>query len=342
MSPSPRTMLTRAALATLLACAFAWPESVWAQDQQFTQFNAAPTSFNPAYAGVSGQARLASLYRAQWTALPQAFTGFHLAYDRPSLDKRMGYGFLLSNEQAGAGSLNRIQFMGQAAHNLRLGRRMNLRTGMQLGFGARSIDMTNLVFMDQILRDNADVSLEQGLGMGTQYMDMGAGFMLLTRRVWFGASANHLTSPNVSLNPSLPEKLAVLYTGHGGARIQLARGPKGRFRRDVIVSWKYMQQGGRNQLDVGAYYDLTMFTLGLWYRGLPVQQGADGSMDVDALSFVFGFGNRDFKMGYSYDITLNRLGLLGTAGSHEFSVKYFWDVSRRRDPRPPYHPCVEY
>ena len=103
-----------------------------------------------------------------------------------------------------------------------------------------------------------------------------------------------------------------------------------------------MQQGDRNQLDVGAYYDMNLFTLGVWYRGLPVQAAADGSMDVDALSFVFGFGNRDFKMGYSYDITLNRLGVLGTAGSHEFSVKYFWDVARRRDPRPPYHPCVEY
>jgi type IX secretion system PorP/SprF family membrane protein len=337
-----RMILVRAGLSALVTCILIWGNAAIAQDQQFTQFNAAPTSFNPAYAGVSGQARLASIYRAQWTALPQAFTGFHMAFDRPTLDKRMGYGFLLSNEQAGAGSLNRFQFLGQAAHNLRLGRRVNLRTGMQLGFGARSIDMTQLVFMDQILRDFADVSLEQGLGRGTQYMDMGAGFMLLTRRFWFGASANHLTSPNVSLNPALPEKLDALYTGHGGARIQMARGPRGRFRRDVVISWKYMQQGDRNQLDVGAYYDLTMFTLGLWYRGLPVQESADGSMDVDALSFVFGFGNRDFKMGYSYDITLNRLGLLGTAGSHEFSVKYFWDVSRRRDPRPPYHPCVEY
>ena len=331
-----------AAYAVVLACLCTSGTVAHAQDQQFTQFNAAPTSFNPAYAGVSGKARLASLYRAQWTGLPQAFTGFHLAYDRPSLDKRMGFGFLLSNEQAGAGALNRIQFVGQASHNLRLGRRLNLRTGMQLGFGARSIDMTNLVFMDQILRDFADVSVEQGLGVGTQYMDMGAGFMLLSRRMWFGASANHLTSPDVSLNPALPEQLAVLYTGHGGARIQLARGPRGRFRRDVVVSWKYMQQGDRNQLDVGAYYDMNLFTLGVWYRGLPVQTAADGSMDVDALSFVFGFGNRDFKMGYSYDITLNRLGVLGTSGSHEFSVKYFWDVARRRDPRPPYHPCVEY
>ena len=331
-------------LATAFLAVALWVSSgtSFGQDQQFTQFNAAPTSFNPAYAGVSGQARLATLYRAQWTGLPQAFTAFHMAYDRPTLDKKMGFGFLMSNEQAGAGALNRFQFMGQAAHNLRLGRRTNLRTAMQLGFGGRSIDMSRLTFMDQLLRDNAAVSLEQGIGQGTQFMDMGAGFMLLRRRFWMGASANHLTQPNVSLNPDRPEQLSVLYVGHGGARIHLARGPRGRFQRDVIVSWKYMQQGQSNQLDLGMYYDMTLFTLGLWYRGLPVQKAADGSLDMDALSFVFGFGNRDFKMGYSYDITLNKLGILGTSGTHEFSLKYLWDVSRRRDPRPPYHPCVEY
>ena len=342
MHSAIRTLIARSMASVMLVGVCMLGTTASAQDQQFTQFNAAPTSFNPAYAGVSGKARLASLYRSQWTALPQAFTGFHLAYDRPTLDKRMGFGFLLSNEQAGAGALSRMQLMAQAAHNLRLNRRMNLRMGMQLGFGARSIDMGGLVFMDQILRDNAATSIEQGIGGGRQYVDMGAGFLLLSRRVWFGASANHLTSPNISLNPDYPEQLAMLMSAHGGARIQLVRGPRGRFRRDLIVSWKYMHQGQRNQLDVGAYYDLSMFTLGVWYRGVPVQKAVDGSLDVDALSFVFGFGNRDFKMGYSYDITLNRLGALGTAGTHEFSVKYFWDVSRRRDPRPPYHPCVDY
>ena len=69
-----------------------------------------------------------------------------------------------------------------------------------------------------------------------------------------------------------------------------------------------MQQGDRNQLDVGAYYDLSLFTLGVWYRGLPVQKPRWEAWMWTHLSFVFGFGNRDFKMGYSYDITLNRLG----------------------------------
>ena len=119
-----------------LVCAMTSFSVLHAQDQQFTQFNAAPTSFNPAYAGVSGQARLVSLYRAQWTALPQAFTGLHIAFDRPTLDKKMGFGFLLSNEQAGGGAPNRRQFMVQPAHKLRPGRRLNLRTGMQMGLGA--------------------------------------------------------------------------------------------------------------------------------------------------------------------------------------------------------------
>jgi hypothetical protein len=57
-------------LATMFVALLFAPQSWRAQDQQFTQFNAAPTSFNPAYAGVSGQARLATLYRAQWTSLP--------------------------------------------------------------------------------------------------------------------------------------------------------------------------------------------------------------------------------------------------------------------------------
>ena len=247
MHSAIRTLIARSMASAMLVGVCMLGTTASAQDQQFTQFNAAPTSFNPAYAGVSGKARLASLYRSQWTALPQAFTGFHLAYDRPTLDKRMGFGFLLSNEQAGAGALSRMQLMAQAAHNLRLNRRMNLRMGMQLGFGARSIDMGGLVFMDQILRDNAATSIEQGIGGGRQYVDMGAGFLLLSRRVWFGASANHLTSPNISLNPDYPEQLAMLMSAHGGARIQLVRGPRGRFRRDLIVSWKYMHQGQRNQ-----------------------------------------------------------------------------------------------
>jgi hypothetical protein len=93
---------------------------------------------------------------------------------------------------------------------------------------------------------------------------------------------------------------------------------------------------------LGAYYDLNVMTVGVWYRGIPViQQAADGSIDIDAVSFVFGFGNKMWRMGYSYDLTLSKLGIATSGGSHEISLKYLWDV-RKKDGPPTYHPCVDY
>ena len=174
----------------------------------------------------------------------------------------MGFGFLLSNEQAGAGSLNRIQFMGQAAHNLRLGRRLNLRTGMQLGFGARSIDVTNLVFTDQLLRDNT--TRIGGARPGGRNAVHGHGGRLYAvvpaRLVWrfcqpFG-HAQRRPEPGLARAPG-----GVVHWARRRAH-RLARGPQA-VPSDVVLSWKYIQQGDRNQLDVGAY----RFSLFTWAFG---------------------------------------------------------------------------
>jgi hypothetical protein len=76
-----------------------------AQDMRFTQYNAIPMSLNPAYAGASDQSRLITAYRNQWSALPQAYTGWHVAHDWYQRDIRSGFGILISNELAGSGAL---------------------------------------------------------------------------------------------------------------------------------------------------------------------------------------------------------------------------------------------
>ena len=44
----------------------------WSQDLRYTQYNAIPTSVNPAFAGSLDDARLATVYRNQWAAMPGA------------------------------------------------------------------------------------------------------------------------------------------------------------------------------------------------------------------------------------------------------------------------------
>jgi len=53
----------------------------WAQDLRYTQYNAIPTSINPAFAGSLDEARLVSVYRNQWAAMPGAYVGWHVAAD---------------------------------------------------------------------------------------------------------------------------------------------------------------------------------------------------------------------------------------------------------------------
>ena len=64
-----------------------------AQDPQFTQFYAAPTYLNPAFAGTTTQSRISGNYRLQWPGIPGAFRVENIAFDRylPSINSGMGF-----------------------------------------------------------------------------------------------------------------------------------------------------------------------------------------------------------------------------------------------------------
>ena len=50
---------------------------------------------------------------------------------------------------------------------------------------------------------------------------------------------------------------------------------------------------------------------------MPFGHTIEGGADVDAVSAIVGYGQDNWKVGYSYDITLSTLGLSTTGGSHE-------------------------
>jgi hypothetical protein len=127
---------------------------------RFTQYNAIPTSLNPAYAGASEHSRLVTAYRNQWSALPQAYTGWHVAHDWYQRDIRSGFGILISNELAGSGALRNARAAFQYAYEIPLGGGRRIRPALQAAVGNRSIDMSRLTFSDQLVRGGAATSIE--------------------------------------------------------------------------------------------------------------------------------------------------------------------------------------
>lgn len=159
---------------------------------------------------------------------------------------------------------------------------------------------------------------------------MATGGLIFNPKYWFGVAVHHLNQPNESLYPDriglLPRRISV----HGGWRFQAGSG--GLYRKNgkaVLVAFNYRQQAEFSQLDLGAYLELNPVVFGIWYRGLPgLKSNGYGYLNHDAIAVMAGVGNKYFRFGYSYDITVSQLSLGATAGAHELSLSYEWANKR--------------
>jgi hypothetical protein len=67
--------------------------------------------------------------------------------------------------------------------------------------------------------------------------------------------------------------------------------------------------------------------LGAWYRGVPIQKSVDGTSGTrESVVALLGYRKDNFSVGYSYDITISKLGM-PSGGSHELSLAYLFDLN---------------
>lgn len=303
---------------------------VAAQDPQFTQFYAAPTYLNPAFAGTTTQSRISGNYRLQWPGIPGAFRVENIAFDRylPSINS--GMGFLMTREKMGTGGLQNLTFGYQYAYEARITRELFFRPALQFGFTQRSINFGDLIFNDQLIRPDGVATLENPILDPVTFFDLSGGAILNTSTWWLGFSAHHLNEPDESLYGNNPAFLFRRYSLHGGYRLKLRKKFK-HSRTYAVAAFNYRAQGDFDQLDAGAYLELDPFVFGIWYRSLPIKSNREGYFNHDAINMVVGFHAGSYKFGYSYDITVSPLNVGQSAGSHELSLSYAW--ANKRDPR---------
>ena len=290
-----------------------------AQDPQFTQFYANPLYLNPAFAGTARCPRVVLNYRNQWPALTGTFVTTSASYDQ-NVDGLMGgLGLLVTNDQAGKGTLNTTTVSGIYSYQQAISRKFSLKVGFQATYFQKSLDWTKLTFGDQIDPRRGFVYNTQDVPRGGQVgnADFSAGVLGYSDVYFIGFSAHHLTEPNESLivgTSKLPMKL----TAHAGAAIPLGmNGKYGEARTRISPNILYQQQAAFRQLNLGLYVDHGPITAGVWYR------------TRDAFIALIGFQTDKFKFGYSYDVTTSKL-TTATAGSHEISMQLQFNCKPKR------------
>lgn len=317
-----------------------------AQDPQFTQFYAAPTYLNPAFAGTLDDNRFVMNYRHQWPAVSGAFVTHNASYDQYISGIKSGIGVLFTHDRAGTGALTRTNIAVQYAYEFQLNRKVSVRPAVQIGIGQRSLNFNRLTFGDQLLRNNAPGSIDpdivQFADQNVLYPDFGTGALLYSDKFWFGLSAHHINRPNESLLQK-DSRLPVRYSMHGGYRLRINERYYNKPTQHLVTAFNYRSQGDFDQLDVGVYYEYDPVTFGIWYRGLPgIKQSTSNYTNHDALALMLGIEIKKFYIGYSYDITISNLAV-NTGGSHEISVMAkFAGKRRKKKTRQRLIPCAKF
>jgi type IX secretion system PorP/SprF family membrane protein len=294
----------------------------YAQDMHFTQYYAAPLYLNPAFTGANTCSRGTLTYRNQWPGISKTYKSFLVSGDHFFSKQRLGVGLLVGNDEAGTAQLKRSIIVPSIAYELTLNRSTSIRFGVQPGIGMRSVNYSKFLFGDQIARGDNSASVENMI-KSKVYFDANAGALLYNSDYYLGVSLFHLNRPNESLLDD-KSRLPIKFSVQGGFSYKLS--PE-RMRdklkeKNLSMAFHVRGQNKFDQMDIGLYYSQYVFTLGLWYRGIPVLKAyKPGYANNDAIAAIVGYKMDRISIGYSYDFTVSKL-FSYTRGAHEITLGY--------------------
>ncbi len=281
-----------------------------AQDPTFTQFYSNPVYLNPALAGSSGCPRVALNYRNEWPQLSGNYVTYAAAYDSYFKNISGGVGLIALHDVQGQGTIQTSMLGASYSNYLKVNRKFRLMFGAQAAYYQKYLDWSKLTFGDMIdprrgfIYQTGDVPRGNGR---RGFFDVSAGIVGFSKNFYFGAAFHHLNRPDESMILG-QSKLPIKITGHLGANIKL--GQRGRYSSTTFLSPNiiYQNQNGFQQLNIGAYLKYESFTIGAWYR------------NKDAFIMTVGINTDNYRIGYSYDLTVSQLGNGVSGGSHEVSL----------------------
>lgn len=281
-----------------------------AQDPSFTQFYANPIYLNPALAGSTGCPRIVSNYRNQWPQLTGNYITSAVAYDSYVKSVSGGLGIIAMHDMQGQTTIQTSMIGGVYSYNLKVNRKFSIMIGARAAYFQKILDWDKLTFGDMIdprrgfIYQTGDVPRGNGR---RGFFDVSAGAVGFGKNYYFGIAAHHLNRPDESMILGT-SRLPMRITGHAGAEIKL--GQRGRYTNttSILPNIIYQYQNGFQELNIGTYIKYGDFTVGAWYR------------NRDAFILLFGASFDKFKIGYSYDLTVSKLGNGISGGSHEVSL----------------------
>ncbi len=303
--------------------------SARAQDPHFTQFYANQLYLNPAFAGSDKCPRANLNYRNQWPKLGSGFVTYSASYDQHVDWLEGGVGLHLMQDVQGDkrynSTINTTYANLMYSYAFKVNDRFFIRGGFQASYIYKHLQ-GNYIYPDQIdpiygpIFETKESSIAQSDTKG--FFDFSVGVLGYTGKHYFGFAVHHLTKPQESYRDNSDARRLRKYTVHYGTRIPIEM--IGFKKGDLYISPNiiYQQQGNFQQINLGFYFNRKSIVGGFWVR-------QNLKFQYDAFIMMLGYIRDDFRISYSYDLTVSKLRN-ATLGSHEISLGYTFGCREKK------------
>ncbi len=285
--------------------------AVGQQEPNFSQYMFYGMIQNPGVAGNESAVNITGANRIQWTGFGKeegqtvAPVTYFLAADMPIKVLKGGVGLVISQDAIGHEKTTAVKLGYANQRNAGFGK---LGIGAQVEFNNRNIDFSKLTpanddpLLNQLSAKESDMLIDFSLGL----------FYRVPGSYYLGFSGLHLVQtkgkPLVeTAGGSLSMKLDRTFLLTGGYEFNFARNPDYQFIPSAILQTNLSTL----RLDVNA---MLKFKEAFW-GGLGYRLG-------ESVIVLVGVQYKDFRIGYSYDININGLGLSAFGGTHEIMLNY--------------------
>lgn len=271
------------------------------QDPMFTQYMHNPVSINPAYAGSRGTLNAMVMNRQQWVGIDGAPNTMTISINSPFIGYNVGIGLSLIYDQIEP--TRQVGIYTDYAYHLKISDKVKFALGLKAGINM--FDVNTMLLRGAQNEDNPTV--------GRMYLpNFGIGSYLYSDRFYLGLSVPKMLQNSLSDNENtLLNKEERHYFFTGGYLFDVSQNV--RFKPSFTLR-KVAGAPLSSELSAAVILHDRLW-LGGMYRYL------------DALGAMIRFDiTNQLGLGYSYDMTLSRLGNYNQ-GTHEVFVSY--DIAYR-------------
>ena len=304
----------RSGIVLVMLFVFSARESSAQQDPMYTQYMENLLTVNPAYAGSKDLLSVLAVSRNQWVSMPGAPDTRTLSIHSPVTGNNMGLGLSFLSDHVGP--VKQIGMYADYSYRLYFSNQRTLALGLKAGVNFYDAGLSNLETNeagDPVFAHDINRNFLPNFGVGAFYY---------TNKYYIGLSTpklieNTINKNGVSVQNISKERLHIFFMA--GYVFDVNRIVK--FKPSILTKYVRNAPVSFDLNSTVIFYE--RLWLGAMYR---LGDSFGGVFQIQATN--------QLKIGYSYDLPVNRLGAYNN-GTHEIMVSYDFSFrsGRMRSPR---------